>query len=63
MPPHRPRRAPPGASGASAVPGFGLSFGYAVAYLGLVVLLPLGALVLRASSLGLGGPCLRGETA
>jgi sulfate transport system permease protein len=39
----------------SALPGFGLAFGYAVAYLGLIVLLPLAVLVWRASSLGLAG--------
>lgn len=36
------------------LPGFGLSLGYTVLYLGLLVLLPLSALVMRASSLGLG---------
>jgi sulfate transport system permease protein len=40
---------------ASAIPGFGIAFGYALAYLGLIVLIPLGALVLRASGLGFGG--------
>jgi sulfate transport system permease protein len=39
----------------SALPGFGLSLGYTLAYLGLIVLLPLGALVLRASALGPAG--------
>ena len=34
------------------LPGFGLTLGYTVAYLGFLVLVPLGALVLRASSLG-----------
>jgi sulfate transport system permease protein len=33
------------------LPGFGLSMGYALLYLGLLVLLPLGALVLRASTM------------
>jgi sulfate transport system permease protein len=36
------------------LPGFGLSLGYTVLYLGLLVLLPLSALVVRTSSLGLG---------
>src|SRR5215212_9507398 len=40
---------------ASAIPGFGLAFGYTLLYLGLIVLLPLAALVIRASSLGLSG--------
>ena len=39
----------------SALPGFGLAFGYTIAYLGLIVLLPLAALVLRASALGPSG--------
>lgn len=39
----------------SALPGFPLAFGYTVAYLGLIVLLPLAALILRASGLGFSG--------
>jgi sulfate transport system permease protein len=39
----------------SPVPGFGLSLGYTLAWLGLIVLLPLAALVLRASDVGLSG--------
>jgi len=35
------------------LPGFGLSLGYTVLYVGLLVLLPLSAMVIRASSLGL----------
>lgn len=35
------------------LPGFGLSLGYTVFYLGFIVLLPLGALILKASSVGL----------
>jgi sulfate/thiosulfate transport system permease protein len=35
----------------SALPGFGLSLGYAMTYLGLIVLLPLGACVVKAASL------------
>ena len=39
----------------SALPGFGPALGYTLAYLGLIVLIPLGALALRASGLGLSG--------
>jgi sulfate transport system permease protein len=39
----------------SALPGFGLAFGYTLFYLGLVVLLPLAALVVQAAGLGPGG--------
>ena len=35
----------------SVLPGFGLTLGYSMAYLGLIVLVPLSALVLRASGL------------
>jgi sulfate transport system permease protein len=34
------------------LPGFGLSFGYTVLYVGLLVLLPLSALIVKTSSLG-----------
>lgn len=37
------------------LPGFGLSLGYAVAYLGLIVLLPLAALAWKASDVGFAG--------
>lgn len=37
------------------LPGFGISLGYALTYLGLIVLLPLAALVWKASSLDLSG--------
>lgn len=37
------------------LPGFGLSLGYAIAYLGLIVLLPLAALALKAAGLGFSG--------
>src|SRR3954452_22325642 len=47
--------APPRFRRASAIPGFGLAFGYTLLYLGLIVLLPLAALVVRASSLGVSG--------
>jgi sulfate/thiosulfate transport system permease protein len=39
----------------SVIPGFGLSAGITLAFIGLIVVLPLAALVLRASELGLGG--------
>jgi sulfate transport system permease protein len=39
----------------SVLPGFGLAAGFAVAYLGLVVLIPLAALVLRPVELGWAG--------
>ena len=37
------------------LPGFGLSLGYALAYLGLIVLLPLAALAWKASGIGFAG--------
>jgi sulfate transport system permease protein len=37
------------------LPGFGLTFGFTLTYLGLIVLVPLGALVLRAMGLGAAG--------
>ncbi|WP_427023426.1 sulfate ABC transporter permease subunit CysT [Aureimonas ureilytica] len=36
----------------SVIPGFGLALGFTLAYLGLLVLIPLSALVIRSSSLG-----------
>jgi len=39
----------------SVLPGFGLTLGFAVAYLSIIVLLPLAALVLRPASLGVSG--------
>jgi sulfate transport system permease protein len=39
----------------SAIPGFGVALGLALAYLGLLVLLPLAALVARASAIGIEG--------
>jgi len=39
----------------SVLPGFGLTFGFAVLYLSLVVLIPLAALLLRPWELGLAG--------
>lgn len=39
----------------SAIPGFGIAFGYTLVYLSLIVLIPLGALVIKASGIGLSG--------
>jgi sulfate transport system permease protein len=39
----------------SVLPGFGLAFGYTVFYLSLLVLVPIAALVLRSSELGIAG--------
>src|SRR5215475_1241479 len=39
----------------SALPGFGLTLGFAVTYLSLIVLIPLAVLVWRAGTLGLDG--------
>jgi len=39
----------------SVLPGFGLTLGYTLAYLGLIVLLPLAALVVRGTGLGVEG--------
>lgn len=39
----------------SVLPGFGLTLGYALLYLGLIVLLPLAALIMRPAELGLAG--------
>jgi len=36
----------------SVIPGFGITFGFAMAYLSLIVLIPLGALLVRSASLG-----------
>jgi sulfate transport system permease protein len=55
LPAARSLRAPLGRRPASAIPGFGIAFGYTLLYLGLIVLLPLGALILKASALGLSG--------
>ncbi|HVY99444.1 MAG TPA: sulfate ABC transporter permease subunit CysT [Dongiaceae bacterium] len=40
---------------ASVLPGFGITFGYTLVYLGLIVLLPLAALLFRPAELGLDG--------
>ncbi len=42
-------------AGRRVIPGFGLSLGFTLFYLGLLVLLPLAALVVKASSLGFAG--------
>jgi len=39
----------------SVLPGFGITLGFAIAYLSIIVLLPLSALVLRPASLGISG--------
>jgi sulfate transport system permease protein len=39
----------------SALPGFGLALGYTIFYLGIIVLLPLAALMAEAAGLGFGG--------
>src|SRR4029077_168882 len=39
----------------SAIPGFGLALGFTLTYLSLIVLIPLGALVLKSATLGLSG--------
>jgi sulfate transport system permease protein len=38
-----------------ALPGFGLTLGFTLSYLSLIVLIPLAALLLRAGGLGIGG--------
>ena len=39
----------------SVIPGFGLALGFTLTYLSLIVLIPLGALILHAASLGFSG--------
>lgn len=39
----------------SVIPGFGLTFGFSVAYLTLLILIPLAALVLRSTDVGFSG--------
>ncbi|MGV6875447.1 sulfate ABC transporter permease subunit CysT [Pseudochelatococcus sp. B33] len=39
----------------SVIPGFGVAFGYTVLYLSIIVLIPLGGLILRASGMGFSG--------
>ncbi len=51
-----PSRAPSGRRGkGNALPGFGLAMGWTLLWLSGLVLIPLAALVLKASGLGLGG--------
>ena len=50
-----PRAPTPGRSPRSALPGFGLSLGFTLSYLSLLVLIPLAALFLRAAGLGFEG--------
>jgi sulfate transport system permease protein len=40
---------------ASVIPGFGLTLGFALAYMSLIVLIPLAALILRSAGLGWSG--------
>ena len=47
----RPLKAP------SALPGFAPTLAATLVYLALIVLMPLGALIVKASALGLGGIC------
>src|SRR5690606_11277358 len=44
-----PRRTP------SVLPGFGMTFGFSMAYLGLIVLIPLAGVFLRSAGLGWDG--------
>jgi sulfate/thiosulfate transport system permease protein len=53
LPAARYGRAPWRLKRASAIPGFGIAFGYTLLYLGLIVLLPLAALIIRSSEMGL----------
>ena len=39
----------------SVIPGFGLTFGFTLAYFSLIILVPLVALVLRSAGLGWNG--------
>jgi sulfate/thiosulfate transport system permease protein len=53
--PSQPLRASPLPRQRSALPGFGLALGYTLFYLGIIVLLPLSAMIAKAAGLGLGG--------
>ena len=48
-------RAAPAWKRPSIIPGFGLTLGFTLTYLGLIVLIPLGGLILRSSALGFAG--------
>ncbi len=50
----QPARAGWGFVKPSVIPGFGITFGYTLTYLGLIVLIPLAALVLKAATVPLG---------
>lgn len=39
----------------NVIPGFGIAFGYTLTYLSLIVLIPLGALILKSSEIGFSG--------
>ena len=39
----------------NVIPGFGIAFGYTLTYLGLVVLIPLGVLIVKSSAIGISG--------
>lgn len=39
----------------NVIPGFGIAFGYTLTYLGLIVLIPLGVLVLKSTAIGFSG--------
>ncbi len=39
----------------SVIPGFGIAFGFTLVYLSIIVLIPLGGLILRASGIGFAG--------
>ena len=43
---------PPCVRKPSVIPGFGLTFGFTLTYLSLIVLIPLAALVLKTAALG-----------
>ena len=47
--------APPARRRRAIIPGFGIALGYTLTWLGLIVLLPLGVLILESSAIGLSG--------
>lgn len=47
--------APPARRRRNIIPGFGIALGYTLTWLGLIVLLPLGVLILESSAIGLSG--------
>src|SRR4029078_3167035 len=48
-------RAAPAWKRPSVIPGFGITLGFTLTYLGLIVLIPLGGLILRSSGLAFSG--------